>query len=259
MWELQRAFKQSGRGFDWRFTSYYDEDSDWGLAQDVQNSANSMTGQMYTAGAPVVDFEISCCCLAPSVFVCNQSQCALVFVQEWWDSSDEAGPKSRPGTQFDEERPPLEVLAFDHEQKILKSLICMQVKKFGNRSWEVTNFLLFPGCDQLRLPEDTANSLGTFKKKLLDQVSEFNEQQSIHMRSAQPQASQPTPPRPSGSRNESSHAASPVRTVCGPAFEDGDCPRNLQKVLEPSIVLSTEAFSIEKTWLGFGRADNLIP
>ena len=53
--------------------------------------------------------------------------------QEWWDQSDEAGPKARPGKQFDEERPPLEVLAFDPEQKALKSFICIQVfKRFFN-------------------------------------------------------------------------------------------------------------------------------
>ena len=52
VWELQRAFKQSGRGYDWRFTSYYDADSDWALGEDVKSCANSMSGQIYSAGVP---------------------------------------------------------------------------------------------------------------------------------------------------------------------------------------------------------------
>ena len=47
VWELQKNFKLGGRGHDWRFACYYDIESDWGLADDVKASANSMDGQMY--------------------------------------------------------------------------------------------------------------------------------------------------------------------------------------------------------------------
>lgn len=115
-------------------------------------------------------------------------------------------------------------------------------------------FPIFCFTGQLRLPDDIANSLGTFKKKINEQVMEFNEKHAFQLTDAQ-QLVQPTGPRPSSSRNESSQAspaASPARTACRPLFEDGDCPRNLQKVLGPSVVLSSDAFSMEKTWLGRG-------
>ena len=252
VWDSQRAFKQTGRGYDWRFTSYYDADSDWVLGEDVKASANSMSGQMYSAGVPdllmlrLKFFDAASCCFrSMSMWFCD--------CQEWWDQSDEAGPKSRPGTQFEEERPNLEVLAFDQEQMTLKPFICIQVKRFLNHNTRGFIFLLVWNTGQLRLPDDIANSLGSFKKKLNDQLSEFNEKQAFHLRNAQ-QLAQPTGPRPSSSRNESSPAASPARTACRPLFEDGDCPRNLQKVFEPSIVLSSDAFSMEKTRLGCCRA-----
>ena len=53
-WELQKAFKDSGRGHDWRYTCFYDEDSDWGLAADMKAAANSMNGMMYSVRSLVM-------------------------------------------------------------------------------------------------------------------------------------------------------------------------------------------------------------
>ena len=44
--------------------------------------------------------------------------------QEWWDGSAEAGPASRPGAQFEEDLPKLEVLAFDRDMNALKCSSC---------------------------------------------------------------------------------------------------------------------------------------
>ena len=44
--------------------------------------------------------------------------------QEWWDGCAEAGPASRPGAQFAEDLPNLEVLAFDRDMTALKCSSC---------------------------------------------------------------------------------------------------------------------------------------
>jgi len=56
---------------------------------------------------------------------CCALHCGEEF-QEWWDKSAEAGPQSRPGEQFQEVKPQLEVLAVDSEKNILKFFKCSQ-------------------------------------------------------------------------------------------------------------------------------------
>ncbi|CAL1139076.1 unnamed protein product [Cladocopium goreaui] len=145
VWELQKACKESGRGHDWRYTCYYDE--------------------------------------------------------EWWDKSAEAGPQSRPGEQFQEVKPQLEVLAVDSEKNIL-------------------------------LPDSILASLGHCSAKFTKALQVWNEDHSLTMRG---NCSESQPPTPTPSRGERS---TPRRTRCSPAFTAADQPKNLQKVIEPATVLS---------------------
>ena len=41
----------------------------------------------------------------------NQSNLMGNFLTQWWDQSDDAGPKQRPRSDFSETQPQLEVLA----------------------------------------------------------------------------------------------------------------------------------------------------
>lgn len=69
----------------------------------------------------------------------------LCPVQEWWDSSEAAGPRIRPGAAFDQEPPTLEVLRL--EGATLKFLGC--VKKRGRANREQTIKLQHDGNNRV--------------------------------------------------------------------------------------------------------------
>ena len=69
-------------------------------------------------------------------------------MSQWWDVSSEAGPKSRPNTQFLEDPPTLELLSINHEQHVAQNLIsklCFSKSlsgiKSSNGCWVHLNYI----------------------------------------------------------------------------------------------------------------------
>ena len=69
---------------------------------------------------------------------CNLLRNGAGFVfKEWWDLSAEAGPQSRPGEQFSEPKPQMEVLVLDSAQNALKFFSCNQESLFKFESFNL--------------------------------------------------------------------------------------------------------------------------
>lgn len=82
-WELQLAFKtkpdEKSQAYDMRFLAVFNDDD----AATMQRWGETMSGRV---------------------------------LQQWWDRSDAAGPKSRPHQRFQEEPPALELLTVANGQ-----------------------------------------------------------------------------------------------------------------------------------------------
>lgn len=49
VWSMQKEHLDSaGRGYDWRFCAFYDEENDWTLSEDTRSMANQISGRMYS-------------------------------------------------------------------------------------------------------------------------------------------------------------------------------------------------------------------
>ena len=175
---------------------------------------------------------------------CNLLRNGAGFVfKEWWDLSAEAGPQSRPGEQFSEPKPQMEVLVLDSAQNALKFFSCNQESLFKFESFNSI-------CIQSqRLPDDLLPSLGDHSVRLVKAVQTWNEDHALAMRGQAPEGGS-QPPTPSASV-VNVNRGTPRRTRCSPAFTPDDQPKNLQKVLEPATVLSETAFSTEMVQLVF--------
>lgn len=88
MWTLQKKYMDTGTGLDWLFVSYM-------CAEDGSSEPmrQAMAGQMLS--------------------VSRWKQIKREAAKEWWDTSDEAGPATRPRVEFESPCPELKALAFD--------------------------------------------------------------------------------------------------------------------------------------------------
>ncbi|CAL1131294.1 unnamed protein product [Cladocopium goreaui] len=110
VWSLQNKFLESGKGLDWRFVAFHDP-------QDDDSTYSLDWIRKYMSG---------------------------VMMEEHWDKCSAAGPATRPSEKFQEQCPPLKVLAFDgHKLKLPASvesaLGCVKGKEMQQMIERVNN------------------------------------------------------------------------------------------------------------------------
>ena len=137
LWELQLEHLKSGTGLDWRFAAYVSRGDDE-VSSGIDSSISWIEGKIFKetlrqlkvfwfwcmASWCMKSLGMTSWCMKYQWFLdpalekrCNDSkQIEILFfaspdLEEWWDDSDEAGPKTRTKTDFTDPKPSLEILS----------------------------------------------------------------------------------------------------------------------------------------------------
>ena len=88
---------------------------------------------------------------------------------------------------------------------------------------------------------------------LLDSVEKFNSQYANQL-APQTSSAVGTPASTATGASSGAAAQSPARTMCRPAFGNGDRPLDFSQTLLPSLILPMSEFDSSKEFLGPGHA-----
>ena len=104
VWSLQQKHLKSGEGLDWRYVGYFVEHDagvtalDW--KQSISGTIHSDPWSMLSSFWCTLFFQIA-----------TGFHAICADAKEYWDSSETAGPASRPQATFDGEAPKLQICA----------------------------------------------------------------------------------------------------------------------------------------------------
>lgn len=118
VWLLQRQYLETGRGLDWRYIAFHDQQDDDVVS--VESMRAYMHGQIMKVNASFTCWE-TVSQFQPWFFPVGHFFWHQSAPEEHWDKSAAAGPAARAREQFDESPPALKALACHGET--LKQLV----------------------------------------------------------------------------------------------------------------------------------------
>lgn len=176
--------------------------------------------------------------------------------EEWWDSSEEAGPKTRPRADFSESKPTLQVLTLNESGNKLLPFSCKPLDEkhmfyftiFGPLRLFV--WILFAFSASLicaRLPPNVLDTVSGHSEVLTKELADWNSKWM-----GENKVEIPTTRQVVGStRVVTPDGGKPARrTLCRPHFSEGDAPIDTQKPVSSTTIMSITDFEEQKVFPG---------
>eukprot|EP00435_Cladocopium_sp_Y103_P076335 s59_g93.t1 len=206
VWLLQqkRLAATDNQGLNWKFLSFWNPEES---SKSCEEAKEWMAGTILTvlsSGPSSISAAVSMDRIRNSA-VCPETD--LFFLQEYWDSSAEAGPKRRPAERFQAEIPSLEVLTFNGSA--------------------------------VKFPNTVEESLGPKAEALQKKVKAFNEKNQAVLNVSGATAGNQNQAQGAGAQGTQRSAS---RTACNPVFVPPDAPVDYLRSVEPATTSPLHEF-----------------